>query len=123
LEALGQYNVSNNGALLLKSTLASWSYKRYVTGFGTDRITFLTFQGGYRYQFGGSGFFINGLVGSDIELDDGFATISFTLGAGKRFPIKDIYFIDAGIDLVGGDAESRVNFKALFSLFQRPKKQ
>ena len=123
LETIGQYNFSNKSALLLKLTFSSWSYKEDVIVYGTKRLSLLTIQGGYQYQFGSSGFFINGLVGTDIELNDAFTTISFTLGAGKRFIINDTYFIDAGIDLVGGDADARVNIKALFSLFRWPKKK
>ena len=121
LEAIGQYNFSNSSALQLKTTLTSWRYK-YRIG-SPRRLTLLSLQGGYRYQFGTSGFFINGLAGTDIDLADRFSTISFTLGSGKRFVVKDRYFIDAGIDLVKGDAEGRVNFKAIFSLFQWPKEK
>ena len=116
LEAIGQYNFSKNSALLLKTTLASWRYTKAII-VETKRLTFLTVQGGYKYQFA-SGFFINGLVGYDIDLYDGFKTISFTLGAGKRFILKDEHFIDAGIDLVGGDADGRINIKAVYSVFQ-----
>ena len=117
LEAIGQYNLSYRSALLLKMTLASWGYKKGVT-YDTKRLTFLSLQSGYKFKFGNSGFFVNGLVGTDTELKDGFTTISFTLGAGKRFTVRDDRFIDAGIDLVGGDAEGRVNFKVIFSLIQ-----
>ncbi len=120
LEAIGQYNFSDRSALLLKTNLASWSYKPGLSTDDTRRLTFLTLQGGYRYQFENSGFFINGLVGVDIELADGFSSISFTLGGGKRFIVKNIYFIDTGLDLVGGDAENRINLKAVFSLLRWP---
>ena len=118
LEAIGQYNFSSRSALLLKITLASWGYKKGAITYDTKRLTFLSLQGGYKFQFGNSGFFVNGLVGSDTELQDGFTTISFTLGAGKRFTVRDDRFIDAGIDLIGGDAEGRVNVKVIFSLIQ-----
>ncbi|MBE7172787.1 MAG: hypothetical protein INR73_19585 [Williamsia sp.] len=118
LEAVGQYNLSDKSALLLKATLASWGYKYIFNPYGAKRLTLLTLQGGYKYQFGSSGFFINGLLGTDIELRDTYASISFTVGAGKRFILKNNRFIDAGIDVVGGDAEGRVNLKAIFSLFQ-----
>jgi hypothetical protein len=116
-EIIGQYNFSNRSALLLKTTLTSWAYKESISSYDVKRLSFLTFQGGYRYQFGASGFFIDGLVGVDIDLHDGYTTGSFTLGAGKRF-IKEERFIDVGIDLVGADAEERVNIKVLFSLFR-----
>ena len=122
LEAVGQYNFSDRSALLLKTTLASWGYKSSATIDGTHRLTFLTLQGGYRYRFGNSGFYINTLVGTDIELADGFSSICFTLGGGKRFIVRDDYFIDAGLDLIGGDAQERINLKAVFSLLRWPKK-
>ena len=121
LEAIGQYNFSNRSALQLKATLTSWRHKE--RNYDTRKLTFLSLQGGYRYQFGTSGFFINGLAGTDMEIADGYSTISFTLGAGKRFMVKDLYFIDAGIDLVRGDAEGRVNFKAIFSLLRWSKEK
>jgi hypothetical protein len=118
LEAIGQYNVSKKSALVLKATLSSWRYRSNLISYERNRLNFFTVQGGYNYQFHPSGLFLNGLVGSDFELYDGFSTVSFTLGLGKRFRVREIYFIDAGIDLVGGDAESRVNIKALFSIFR-----
>ncbi len=117
LEATGQYNFSDRSALLLKTALTSWGYKKDVIIYDTKRLTFLTVQGGYKFQFVNSGFFVNGLVGTDNDLQDGFTTISFTLGAGKRFMFKDDRFIDAGIDLVGADAQSRVELKVIFRLF------
>jgi hypothetical protein len=77
-------------------------------------------KGGYKYDISTSKFFINGLVGTDIYSDG--PAVSFTLGGGKRFSIKDVYFIDAGIDFIGGDTEQRINIKVSFSIFQRPKK-
>jgi len=118
LEVLGQYNFSHKSALLLKSTLASWKYKTSLPANRYDRLNFLTLQVGYQYQVHPSGFFIQGLVGSDIDLQDGFKTVSFGIGASKRFKVNDTRFIDVGIDLVGGDAESRVNIKALLCLFR-----
>src|SRR6188768_1106054 len=61
LETIGQYNVSNKSALLVKLTYASWGYKEDATVYGVNRLSLLTIQGGYQYQFGRSGFFINGL--------------------------------------------------------------
>ena len=119
LEGIGQYNFSEKSALILKAILASWSYKESVRSYyENNRLTLLTFQGGYRYQFGASGFFINGLVGVDIDLQDRFTTGSYTLGGGKRFTMKENRFIDAGIDLIGADAQARVNIKVIFSLFR-----
>ena len=117
VELIGQWNISNRSALLLKTTLASWGYKEHITAYDANRFSLLTFQAGYRYQFGIAGFFVDGLVGLDLDLHDSYTTGSFTLGVGKRFINKE-RFIDVGIDLVGGDAEERVNIKILFSLFQ-----
>jgi hypothetical protein len=119
LEAMGQYNFSDRSGLLLKITLASWAYKdsaRYY--YDAKRLTLFTTQGGYRYQFGESGFFINGLIGIDIDLHETVAMVSFTLGAGKRFMMEGDRFFDVGIDLTGADAQARVNIKVLFSLFR-----
>ncbi len=119
LEALGQYNFSNRSAVLLKTTLVSWAYQdRIVNYWETKRDSYLTIHAGYGYRFGGSNFFIHGLVGRDIDLHDRFTSFSFTLGAGKRFMVNEDRFFDVGLDLVGADAENRVNIKMLFSLFR-----
>lgn len=118
-EIVGQYNFSVKSALLLKTTLATWGIKNSNSRFETNRLTLFTVQGGYKYQFHPSGFSISGLVGVDVDLSDSFTSVSFTLGAGKRFFLKNDRFIDVGIDFVGADAEERVNIKALFSLFRR----
>jgi hypothetical protein len=130
LEGLGQYNFSEKSALLLKTTLASWAYKDSVitdsvlTHYGNKRLILLTFQGGYRYQIGTSGFFINGLIGVDIDLHNRFTTRSFTLGAGKRFLMKEDRFFDAGIDLLSGRyTKTRLNMKVVFSLFRQSAKK
>jgi hypothetical protein len=117
-EIIGQYNVSNRSAVLLKTTLASWAYNERMSADDAKRLTFLTFQGGYRYRFGASGFFVDGLVGVDIDLHDSYPTASFTLGAGRRFMVNEERFFDVGIDIVGADSEERINIKVLFSLFQ-----
>lgn len=125
LEGIGQYNFSEKSALLFKATIASWAYKNKVitdsvlTHYGNKRLTFLTFQGGYQYQFGTHGIFINGLIGGDIDLHDRSVTRSLTLGAGKRFLMKENRFFDAGIDLVAGHTQTRLNMKIIFSIFQR----
>jgi hypothetical protein len=115
-EIIGQYNFTNRSAFLLKATLHSWRYKEPVPSYGAKRYSILALQGGYRYQFGTSGFFIDGLVGVDIELNESFNSGAFTLGFGKRF-IKEKRFIDVGMDIVGADAEERINIKVLFSIF------
>lgn len=115
-EIIGQYNLSNKSAVLLKTTLTSFAYKEVRSSMGGQRFSLLSLQGGYRYQFGASGFFVDGLVGVDIDLQDSFTTGAFTLGTGKRF-IKKERFIDVGVDLVGADTEARFNIKVLISLF------
>jgi hypothetical protein len=116
-EVIGQYNFSNRSAFLLKSTLTSWAYNQLPSAYDANRFSLLAFQGGYRYQFGNSGFFMDGLVGFDNDLQDGYNTVAFTIGAGKRF-VRKKGFIDVGIDIVGGDADARINAKVLFSLFR-----
>jgi hypothetical protein len=121
IEATGQYNTSNRSAVLLQAGLTSLRIKQAYNIYNNN-LTIASLKGGYKYDISSSGFFINGLVGADIEPADGFSTISFTLGAGKRFPFRGIYFIDAGIDYIDGDTERRLNIKAAFSLLRRPKK-
>ena len=134
LEGIGQYNFSEKSALLLKTGLASWAYKdREITDsvlahYGNKRLTLLSIQGGYRYQIGTSGFFINGLIGLDFDLHDRLTTRSFTLGAGKRFLMKKDRFLDTGIDLLRGhtqteETQTRLNMKVVFRLFQQSEKK
>jgi len=113
LEITGQYYLARRSSLLLQIGLTSLGAKY------EENLTIISLKGGYKYDIGSSGFFVNGLVGTDIY--NGWAP-SFALGGGKRFSVKDIYFIDAGIDLIGGDTQARVNIKAAFSILQRPKK-
>lgn len=122
LEAIGQYNFSNRSALLLKTSLTSWGFRQPMF-YDTKRLTFFTFQGGYNYQFGTSGFFIDGLAGVNHDLTNDFPTIVFTLGTGKQFIVKNDHIIDAGIDWVVGDDQGRVNFKAVFTLLPWPSKK
>lgn len=120
LEAIGQYNFSNKSALLLQTILASYGIRRESINYcEVPRSSISSLKGGYRYQFANTGFFTNVLAG--IDSYDGFTSISFTFGAGKRFTVKNVYFIDTGIDYIDGDTESRVNIKATFSLLRRPK--
>ncbi len=120
LEATAQYSVSQKSALLLQLGLASYSLMNAAIGYGT-RVSLFSFKGGYRYWFQGSGFYANALAGI-TQSYDGVIVGSFSLGAGKRFILKDSYFIDAGVDFIEGD-QSRINIKAAFSLLQRPKPQ
>ncbi|MBA2329857.1 MAG: hypothetical protein H0V91_09575 [Flavisolibacter sp.] len=119
MEAIGQYNFSNRSALLLKTSFTSWAYQNWALYYRESRrVSFLTIQGGYGYQFGTSGFFINGLAGLDADLHDSFTSVSFTLGAGKRFIVNEDRFLDVGIDFVVADAENRLKIKVLLSLFR-----
>src|SRR4051794_27905613 len=85
LEITGQYYLASRSSLLLQIGLTSLGAK-----YG-ESLTILSLKGGYKYDIGPSGFFINGLVGTDIYNGPG---ASFTLGGGKRFSVKDVYFID-----------------------------
>jgi hypothetical protein len=119
LEVSGQYGLSDPSALLVQAGFTSWRYKESVANFYQARsLNFLIIHGGYRYYFGSSGFFINGLAGVDIDLDDSFTTISFNLGAGKRIKINENRNMDLGLDFIGADAENRVNIKALFNIWK-----
>ncbi len=120
LEATGHYNLSNKSALLLRM---GWTFYHQEYGYNDpvrSSITLFLFAGGYQYQFGNSGFFANFLAGIENETYDYFNSGAFTLGVGKRFKIKEERFIDSGIDASTG-AESRLNLKVTFSLFQWPK--
>lgn len=116
-EIIGQYNFSNRSAFVLKTTVTSWAYKEEVSANDAQRFSLLSLQGGYRYQFGASGFFVDGLLGVDIDTQDDYNTGVFTIGACKRF-LKKKGFIDVGIDIVGADADERINVKVLFSFFR-----
>lgn len=121
-DAVGQYNFSNRSAILIQTGLTFCGIKKkYIDFYGNDGLALLPIRGGYRYQFGPSRFFIDGLIGTDIDLAYEFSTISFSIGAGKRFIFKDIYFFDVGLDYIDGDTPVRVNIKALFSIWRRPK--
>ena len=116
LEITGQYYLASRSSLLLQIGYTSLGAK---PGSYQENLKLISLKGGYKYDIGPSGFFVNGLVGTDIYNGPG---ASLTLGGGKRFSVKDVYFIDAGIDLIGGDTPERVNIKVAFGIFQRPKK-
>ena len=125
LEAIGQYNFTKKSAALLQLQLTRFTGYRYYyydnnryTHHSTSFIS-LSLKGGYRYQFTTTGFYANVLVGVE-QGGRGYYNTSTALGVGKRFPVKDIYFIDAGLDYVSGNI-NRYNIKAVFSLRRRPK--
>ncbi len=121
LEVTGQSNISKNSALLLQTSLAGYGYTKYVRGDIDDRLVLFALKGGYRYQFGTTGIFLNGMAGVDIDITDFYAPLTTTIGVGKRFAMKGIYFIDAGIDYTESDNANRINIKAAFSILRRPK--
>lgn len=121
IEATGEYYLASRSAILLQAGRTSLGRKQ-VFNYYNKNLKLISLKGGYKYDIGSSGLFLNGLIGTDIEVEDKFTSASFTLGAGKRFFVKDIYFIDAGIDYIDGDTERRINIKAAFSILRRPKK-
>ena len=120
VEATLQYNLSQKSALLLQLDLASYSLMNRAISHDS-RLSLLSIKGGYRYQFINSAFYGNVLAGI-TQSYDGYMAGCLALGAGKRFIVKDIYFIDAGLDYITGD-QDRINIKAAFSLLQRPKRK
>lgn len=121
LEVMGQYNISDKSALLLQTVLASYGSTNGITGYRMNGISLFSLKGGYKYRFSPSGYYLDALVGTDTESPGHFTSISYTIGGGKRFMIKKIYFIDAGIDYIDGDVVRRLNIKATFSLLRRYK--
>jgi hypothetical protein len=122
LEGIGQYNFTQKSAALLQLQLNRFTgYDYYftepnvATKVNTSAMT-LCLKAGYRYQFTPSGFYANILAGVE---SNGLYT-SAALGVGKRFTVKDIYFLDTGIDYSGGFIR-RYNIKAVFSLLRKPK--
>jgi hypothetical protein len=122
LEGIGQYNFTQKSAALLQLQLNRFTgYDYYVTEpnvfakVHTSAMT-LSLKAGYRYQFTPSGFYANVLAG----VESGVFYPTAALGVGKRFTVKDIYFLDTGIDYTGGFVR-RYNIKAVFSLLREPK--
>ena len=122
LEGIGQYNFTQKSAALLQLQLNRFTgYDYYFTEpnvlskVHTSAMT-LSLKAGYRYQFTPSGFYANVLAGVE---SNGLYPVA-ALGVGKRFTVKDIYFLDTGIDYTGGFTR-RYNIKAVFSLLRKPK--
>jgi hypothetical protein len=115
IEGIGQYNLSEKSALLLQLQVIRFAGRRYngFTEFSMHELS-TALKGGYRYQFDPSGFFINALVG--YELNSGYTPVA--VGAGKRFLLKNSRFLDAGIEYAGGYISS-YRLKAVFSLLRR----
>ncbi|MES2650016.1 MAG: outer membrane beta-barrel protein [Bacteroidota bacterium] len=116
VEFTGEFNLSNKSALLFQAGFTNLPAESVPDTY-QENLKILSLKIGYKYNIGSSGFYVNGLGGTDIEYKNDFSTISFTLGAGKRFTIKEKYFLDAGIDYIDGDTQRRLNFKVAFILF------
>ncbi len=118
LEVGGQYNFTNRSAGVAEAGISSFIIKdRTGPNPGTRyRKQINSFKIGYRYTFGGTGIYSNILYGIDDYQNPitGTSTISI-LGVGKRFTVKDLYFIDAGIDWISS-IYARFNIKAAFGL-------
>jgi hypothetical protein len=116
IEGIGQYNFTRTSAALLQLQFTRFIGEAFYypeTYTRTYNLS-ISLKAGYRYQFTASGFYANALAG--FESDD----ICTALGVGKRFKVKDIYFLDTGIDFTNGFIK-RFNIKAVFSIFKRPK--
>ncbi|HEV8081758.1 MAG TPA: outer membrane beta-barrel protein [Chitinophagaceae bacterium] len=119
LEVSVQYNFTDRSAVVAEAGLASFSIKNRI---GPDtgtryRETINSFKIGYRYTFGATGIYSNILYGIDKYPDNsiaGTSTISI-LGVGRRFTLKNLYFIDAGFDFISS-ISPRFNIKAVFGL-------
>ena len=83
-EVNGQYGVSPKSNLVIQAALL-----HYTNDYAYAPYKLLHVKGGYRYQFGESGFYLNGLAGTELDLSDGFATLAITMGGGKRFTFKN----------------------------------
>ncbi len=105
---------------MLQTSLAGYGNKYPYFNYAGRRVSIFSFGGGYKYQLGSLGYFINGLAGIDSYSGYG-SSIAFAVGAGKRFVIKEKSFVDAGVDYVFGDTDNRFTIKAVFSVLRRPK--
>ncbi len=118
LEAAGQYNFTNRSAGVTEAGISSFIVKDR-TGPNPEtryRKQISSFKIGYRYTFGATGIYSNILYGIDGYGNsiEGSSAISI-LGVGKRFTLKNLYFIDAGVDWISS-IYPRLNIKAAFGL-------
>jgi hypothetical protein len=128
IEVKGQYNFSNRSSIVVQAHSAFYGFKNGSDSSTRHHRTIFSVAGGYKYQFGASGFFANVLIGIDkysdyqgnsayFGLDAAEVPTATTIGVGKRFKTKGNYFIEAGIDVISNSyEETRVNLKASFSL-------
>lgn len=118
LEVGGQYNFTNRSAGVAEAGISSFIIKnRTGPNPGTRyRKQINSFKIGYRYTFGETGIYSNVLYGIDGYGNsiEGTSAISI-LGVGRRFTLKNLYFIDAGIDWISS-IYPRLNIKAAFGL-------
>jgi len=118
-ELNGQYGISAKGDLAVRATVL-----HYTDDYAYDPLKLLNLQGGYRYQFGASGFYLNGLAGTELDLSNGFATIVITVGGGKRFTFNNGRQLDVGVDYLAGDIwVNALNLKAAILLFKKQRVQ
>jgi hypothetical protein len=114
IEVMGQSTITDKSDLLLQLQLTRFrGSSPYSSFFDDPVVTLISLKGGYRYRFTTSGFYANVLAG----LEYGFRRMYLpaAVGVGKRFAVKDKYFVDAGVDFTGGFI-NRFNIKAVFSL-------
>lgn len=113
-ELNGQYGVSPKSSLVAQAAVL-----HYRDDYANQPLELLNLKGGYRYQFGASGFYLNGLAGAELDLSDGFTTIAFTLGGGKRFTFTNGRQLDVGLDYLTGDVwVDALNIKVALLLFR-----
>lgn len=116
-EVTGQSNITDKSAVLLQLQFTRFKGASAYTSLLYDPVvTPISLKAGYRYQFSTAGFYANVLAG--LENGNGKLYLPAAVGAGKRIAVKDVYFIDAGIDFTGGFV-SRFNVKAVFTLLQK----
>jgi hypothetical protein len=115
IETIGQYAFSNKSALLLQLQAVRLSGNHFngSVEYPTHELS-TALKGGYRLQFYPSSFFINALVG--LELNRGNTTA--TLGLGNRFELTNNRFLDVGLEYTQGYI-STYRLRAVFSLLRR----
>jgi hypothetical protein len=129
LEAKGEYNFSNRSAVVVQTGSTFYGLKNHSDTAARHHRTMFSIAAGYKYRFGISGFFANVLVGIDkysdynnnspyFGIDAAEVPTATMIGVGKRFHVKDNYFIEAGVDFISNSyEETRVNLKVTCSLF------
>jgi hypothetical protein len=110
-EVNGVLMLTNRSGLQVQAGIGGFQPKYFP-----DHWTFYWTKAGYRYQFGTSGFYLNGLLGPEFDLEIGDPFITFTGGGGKRFFFAGKHFIEVGVEYVFGDTENRTNLKLAYGL-------